>query len=377
MNKKLMTLTKYPMIVVFFAICVLMLAGYLLRTQDDYSEMENRYLQMRPDITLSALADGSFMDTFEVYTNEQIPLRNLFVRAKAVLVWATGASENDGIAKGRDSYLFDKVTGINDGLYRNISAIENFADDLDREIYVAIAPTSTWINEALLPAGMPVLDERSCAAALSGKLSGHKNVHVIDLYEALSGHEDEQLFYRTDHHWTTKGAGYAYEKIADSMGLTAYDIGRYKKHEVEGFRGTHYAKYKGIGIINDTIEYFDVPVDSLVLENRTVHNLFDEEKIRGFDKYGGFMYGNDACAKVLAEKGAGRDLVIFKDSYANCLIPYLVMNYDNIMVIDLRYFGGNIGDVLDENSAADVLLMYNWSFVNDDNHFYKLRRVDG
>lgn len=365
------------MVFAFFAICFLLLGGYIFRTQDDFSQMENRFLQKRPAVTLPALLDGSFMDAFEVYTNEQIPLRGMFVKCKAAAVAATLSTENDGIAKGADAYLFDKVTAVDDKCYRNIAAIENFAKDSGRDVYVAIAPTSTWINEALLPAGMPVLDEKALSEALSARLDGIDYAHVIDLYDVLCEHSDEQLYYRTDHHWTTKGAGYAYERIARAMGLEVRDINRYEKHVANDFLGTHYAKYKGMGIRPDSIEYYDVPIDELDLEKRTVYNLFDEEKLSGFDKYGGFMYGNDGCCKVVANKGEGRELLIFKDSYANCLIPYLVMNYDSITVVDLRYFGGSVQELLDKNSKNDVLLLYNWTFVNDDNHFYKLGRVDG
>ena len=85
-----------------------------------------------------------------------------------------------------------------------------------------------------------------------------------------------------------------------------------------------------------------------------------------------FVLSVFAGFEVHADKGTGRRLVILKDSYANCLIPYLVMNYDKITVIDLRYFGGSVSDELASDEQADVLLMYNWTFVNDDNHFYKL-----
>ena len=156
------------------------------------------------------------------------------------------------------------------------------------------------------------------------------------------------------------------------MGLEAQDITRYEKHEADDFRGTHYAKYKGMFVRPDTIEYYDVPIDELVFEDRCEYDLVDKEKLKGFDKYGAFMYGNDGRYEVLADKGAGRDLIVLKDSYANCLIPYLVMNYDKITVIDLRYFGGSVSDELAADPGADVLLMYNWTFINDDNHFYKL-----
>jgi hypothetical protein len=230
------------------------------------------------------------------------------------------------------------------------------------------------VNADKLPKGMPVLDEASCSNELTQALKDISNAHMIHLYDALKAHKDEQLFYRTDHHWTTKGAGYAYEEIARNMGLEAMDIGRYEKHEAGDFRGTHYAKYKGAFVTPDSIEYYDVPIDALELEKQTVDSLIDESKLSGYDKYAAFMYGNDGKYTVRAEKGAGRSLIILKDSYANCLIPYLVMNYDTITVMDLRYFGGSVKEALDAEPDADVLLLYNWTFMNDDNHFYKLTK---
>ena len=363
---------EYPLVAIFFAVCVCMLGGYLVLPEKDFSDMENRFLQKRPNVSASGLLDGSFMDSFETYTNEQIPLRNMFVKCKAVIVQMTGSSENDGIAKGDDSYLFDKVPAVTDRMHKNISSIRNFAKDAGRDVYIAIAPTSVWVNADKLPTGMPVLDEASCSNELTLALADIPNAHMINLYDVLSAHKDEQLFYRTDHHWTTLGAGYAYEEISRCIGIDAGDITQYEKHVANDFRGTHYAKYKGAFVVPDTIEYYDVPIDGLELEDRTVNNLIDDSKLSGYDKYAAFMYGNDGKYTVRADKGAGRDLIILKDSYANCLIPYLVMNYDTVTVMDLRYFGGSVREELDRSPGADVLLLYNWTFANDDNHFYKL-----
>lgn len=372
MKSELKRITKYPIVAIFALVCICMLAGYIVLPQNDFSDMENRFLQKRPELTSASLADGSFMETFETYTNEQIPLRNVFVKCKAVFVWLTGSSENDGIAKGDGGYLFDKVAATSDKAAKNIAAIKNFAASSDRDIYIAIAPTSTWINADKLPKGMPVLDEVSLSNELTLALSNIPSAHMIYLYDTLNKHKNEQIFYRTDHHWTTLGAGYAYEEIASAMGFEAKDITQYEKHVADDFLGTHYAKYKGVFVEPDKLEYYDVPIKALELEGRMVDNLIDEEKLKGYDKYAAFMYGNDGRYVVNADKGLGRDLFILKDSYANCLIPYLTMDYDTITVMDLRYFGGKVADELAADPDADVLLLYNWTFVNEDNHFFKL-----
>ena len=372
MKKLLKDITEYPIVFIFFAICAGFLAGYIAAGDNDYSQMENRYLQKRPHLSADGLFSGTFMESFETYTNEQVPFRTLLVRCKAALVQMSGSSENDGIAKGEDAYLFDKTLATSDKLSGNIGAISTFVSEANRDIYIAVAPTSTWLNEDKLPAGMPVLDEHTCTEELTDALGQLENAHITDLYEALLPHKDEQLYYRCDHHWTTAAAGYAYGAIITSMGYEPGDITKYTKHVADDFRGTHFAKYKGLFTVADCMEYYDVPVDELVLPDGVKYDLVDTDKLSGFDKYGAFMYGNFGKCRIKADKGSGRNLIIFKDSYANCLIPYLVMNYDNITVIDLRYFGEGVGDVLAEDAEADVLLMYNWSFINEDNHFYKL-----
>ena len=374
---KIKNFINYPLTICFFAVCIMVFLGYLLMGDTQFSDMENRYLALRPSISLQALSDGSFMQNFENYCNEQVPGRNLLVKAKAGISQLMFMCENDGVAKGSDGYLFEKVTGESPQASKNISAITNFAKtagERDRDVFIAVAPTSVWINENRLPKGMPVLDEKSLSEKLSESIEKTDfvdKVHVIDLYTPLSEHKNEDLYYRTDHHWTTPGAGYAYEAIMREMGEKPGDISAYDRNTRSDFYGTAYAKYKGVGVNPDSIEYYDVPIEELRLEKRTVYNLYDLDKLDTYDKYAMFMYGNDGCYEVLSGNEGGK-IIVLKDSYANCLIPYLTMNFNDIIVVDLRYFGGSVQEMLDSNPDAEILLLYNWSFVNDDNHFYKL-----
>ena len=384
-NKKIFSkLIEYPLVSIFFALIIGFFAAYLIKPDSQFSEMENRTLMGRPQFSMSRLLDGTFMTDFETYCNEQIPFRNAFVRGKAVLEQAKFSSENDGIAKGGDGYLFDKTLGCGTHLSQNISAITNFAKEAsakNREVFITVAPTSVWINEDKLPCGMPVLDEELCSDLLDKSLAASDisaDIHNVKLYDELMQHHDEALYYKTDHHWTTKAAGYAYAKIMEEMGLEPQNIEAFEMHEVGDFYGTSYAKYKGVGIGPDTITYYDVPIEELKLEKGSVNTLYDCDKFDTYDKYAAFMYGNDGFYEVKTgahsaeNRENGADLIILKDSYANCLIPYLAMNFNDIMVVDLRYFGGSLSQIIDDNANAKILLMYNWSFVNEDNHFYKL-----
>ena len=101
--------------------------------------------------------------------------------------------------------------------------------------------------------------------------------------------------------------------------------------------------------------------------------LYDLEKLEIYDKYAMFLRGNDEICEIRANNaGNGRHLVVFKDSYANCLIPFLTYQYDTITIVDLRYYNKSVSELLSGDENAEILLLYNFSFLNEDNHFYRL-----
>jgi len=367
------SILKYPLLICIAIIMVLTLAGYIFLPQTGFSQLENRYLEQRPRLTFEGLKDGSFMSSFEIYSSEQIPLRTFLVKAKSFAQLLLLKCENDGVAKGKDGYLFDKTLATNPQFEKNISIIEKFIWDLGRNVTVAIAPTSTEVNSRRLPAGMPVLDEESMNEYVLNELSSCDNAKVIDVFESLEDYSSEELFYRTDHHWKTMTAYYAYCDICKEFDTEPVDIMQLNKNTADDFYGTFYAKYKGIGVKADTIEYFDVPIISYEIADGTYDSLYDLEKLNTYDKYAMFMRGNFGEATVKCENGnEGKSLIVFKDSYANCLIPFFAMNYDTIKIVDLRYFAGSVAELLGENEDADILMLYNYSFISEDNHFYKL-----
>ena len=374
-KRTLKNITKYPLIILFTLSVLVMFAGFIAGESAKFSELENRTLAQLPKVSLANIMNGSFMGDFEKYTEDQLPLRNKLIKVKSVCEELLFKCENNGIIRGKDGYLFEKAVKVNPQLHKNISAIDNFAKALNRTVYVAIAPNSNCVYEDKLPVGAPVLDEKMAEEELVKALDDNDNAVVIDLYKAVvnGDYESEYLYYRTDHHWTTVGAYKAYVELAKVMGFDAIEIDAYGLNSVDDFYGTYYAKYKGTGIRPDEITYSDIPVISYMADDKLYNNLLDMDKLCEYDKYGMFMYGNPGKAVI---KGAGsnngRKLVVLKDSYANSVLPYLAASYDEIEVLDLRYLGESVQSIIRSSNEADILLLYNWSFVNDDNHFYKM-----
>ncbi len=368
---------KYKLTVICALFSVLMLLGYLIKQDTEFSELENRYLASRPELTFKGLADGSFEESFETYTAEQLPFRNGFIRLKSLIERAELKKENNGIILGENGQLFEKLLAYNRNLQRNEDIVYSFIEKTDRRIYFGIIPNSFEIQRDRLPRGVPNVSEKAAIDDFCRRLSTLKNCEVVDIYDALSQSRGEQIYYHTDHHWTTEGAALAYVKLCGALGLEPVDIRELKRNSVENFYGTYYAKYKGIGIKPDRIDYYETPSLSYVnlSEGNEPDGLYDMAKADTYDKYGLFMYGNPGEALIEIPEGhTGKSLILLKDSYSNCLIPFLTYNYDRIRILDLRYFGGSLAELLDNDKEADVLLLYNFMHFSEDSNFYRLMR---
>lgn len=368
-----------PTLLIVSLCLVVMLVVYITKPETTFSDMENRYLTGMPSIKWSALADGSFMNEFETYTEEQIPLRNQLIKLKAISEKILLKTENDSIVAGKDGHLFEKLPDYSPQLKKNEQFVTMFAMNADREINIAIVPNSFEILKDYMPVGIPNVSEKSAIDDFYDAVRKLENVNTIDVYSALENEAGSGLYYKTDHHWTTDGAYIGYKQICKEMNtmnqpLVPIDLNDLQKKQIPDFYGTYYAKYKGTGITSDTIDYYDIPIVSMKLPKQTVDSLYDLGKTETYDKYAMFMYGNEGLTTVEADnsEGLGRELILFKDSYSNCLIPFMTYNYDKIYVVDLRYFGGKTDELLDEHKEADILMIYNFLHFNEDNHFFKL-----
>lgn len=368
MKERIISLTKYPLIMITTLIIATFFVGYLACPQKEKSEWENRYLGQRPEIKLQNLVDGSFMKDFENYTNDQILFRDGFIKIKAVSEGTLFRNVNNGIVRANDGQLFTEDLSNGSVFKKNGEAIIKFIKDTDRNVKVAIAPNASCILKDGVPTGMPVINQGELIDGLNSKISLLDNAYVVDLRKALMGHEDEYIYYRTDHHWTTLGAYLAYEAISEKP----VSIDTLKLNEISDFYGTLYAKYKGINVEGDTIQYADIDIESALFGDVETNTLYDLSKADVFDKYATFLYGNFGFSEINTKTESDRTLLIFKDSYANCLIPFLTFDYGNIKIVDLRYYGDSVKDLLKKDSSADILLLYNFDFMNEDNHFYKL-----
>lgn len=198
----------------------------------------------------------------------------------------------------------------------------------------------------------------------------------VDIQKALQKQQDKSIYYHTDHHWTTLGAYYAYEAIAKSMKLDMSKVPELKPYAVTGdFNGTLAATSGYEGGFREPIYIYsaekikDNPqvVVNYVEEQKKTATLYDSSKLKERDKYAVFLGGNYPMIDIRTTADSTDRLLLMKDSYANCLIPFLIPHYREIIVIDPRYYAGNIHRVMKENKVDSVLFLYNGNTFVEDN----------
>lgn len=243
----------------------------------------------------------------------------------------------------------------------------------DVNVYCMVIPTSC---EFYSPA--------SVAAYCGSELDNINHVYgclqndvvSVDAYTPLSTHKNEDIYLRTDHHWAPLGAYYAAQAFAQAAGVPFEDISQYEQRVVHDYVGTMYG-YTGDIVLKNNPEDFVYYVPKNVDYTTTYYDyILKDGKIVGaaepyeanfFIKYGDgngmayctFMGGDAKVVKVSSDAGTGRKLAIFKDSYGNALPGYLMGSFDEIYVIDMRYFTHNAVDFLTENGVTDVLFANN------------------
>lgn len=352
----------------FFLFCLLVgVIACLLTPDRETSSAENRKLAQRPAFSWEALKDGKYFSAWESYTADQFPLRDGWITLDFRASRLMGARQAGGVYLCKDNYLMEPpATPNEEALGRNLQAINDFAGRHgDLRINMAVVPNAAYVLRDKLPANAPVRDQMKDLQEMAAQLQG---VSFIDVTPGLAGHADEPIFYRTDHHWTSLGAYYAFLEAAPGLGLenppTAFDVLPVSTN----FEGTLSSR-SGCHTVADVIELY-VPQGDVQyyvsIDNQRMATMYDKTKLEGRDQYAVFLGGNSPRVDVTTTGETGRNLLVFRDSYANCFLQFLIPCYDRITLLDPRYYYGDADSVISQGKITDVLFLYNANTFFED-----------
>lgn len=342
-----------------------------------FSYNENRELTQQPKLSVETLLNGSYMKDVEVYVNDQIAFRDMFVKLSTNVKLMLGQKEVNNVYICED-YLIEKFEKSKlDGklLEQNLRYIEEFMTKYDNS-YISIIPTSTEILGYKLSRYTENINQKETIERI---VQGKNN---IDIYSKLLEHNREDIYYRTDHHWTSLGAYYAYVSICEKLGLSTIDLEDFNVEVIDNeFSGTIQSKVN-LDFGYDTLYRYTVKglqpkYQRVVDENfKEVSNtLYDESKLETKEKYAVYIGGNSAITRIYSEnikEDKGR-LLLIKDSYSHSLVPFLTNHYSEIVLIDLRYFNMSLNQFLqEENEINDILLIWNLANFVENRTLIKL-----
>lgn len=369
MKEKLKELKQYPLLVLFFLFIFCFMIADGLWPKRAESDLERRDLAQFPKFSFSSLVKNEWTAKYGEYTKDQVIGRDSWLKAQSLCESLLFRKEEIGGAMiGKNDALFTKMFALTPTeeklLQKNTTLVQQFIEKFPGQVTFLLAPSSSVINAEELPANTPMLDEN---ARLDTIFSTVGEANSLDLREPFTAAKDDvQLYYDTDHHWTSYGAYLAYQQFCQMRGLIPMEVSESDYTTVPGFYGTTYSKALYWKSKPDTIAYLDLPNAMTVwnvsptfelTENFTA-TMYDKSKLETGDKYAMFLYGNNGYSTIEGD-GEGSILVV-KDSYANSFIPYLTANYARIGVIDPRGFGLSVADFAQQEGYDEVLLLFNF-----------------
>ena len=362
-------------ILVFCAVILFPGLAVWLTPDREFSENENRYLQKLPVPNADTVQSGDFGDEVEDYLSDQFWLRDRWTALRSRVKMLLGNKDIGGVYLCRDGYYIEKVTqnDLDEGrLRKNLQTVREFFDrcvelglEADDLTFLPV-PTPGYILKDKLPRYAVLFDEDAVFAEMGAAMDGYRLVDLREPFAAACA--DEQLYYRTDHHWTTMGAYLAYDCIMQGNG--AYE-GELQKVS-NSFLGTTYSKTLDSAAVPD--EVYIAPVsDSLAVtaDGKNIE-VYDMSKLDTKDKYTVFFGGNRAMMLIKGGAQNGKTLLVIKDSFANSLVPFLTADYENILMLDLRYFNGSVKNLVSSSGVTDIMFVGEMSNVAKDENLFKL-----
>ncbi len=370
---------QWAVLVSFLFLVYLFAVASLLKPDTAFSEEENRDLAHMPKISLSNILDGTFEKEYETYLSDQFVFRNGWIGVKTSVERAMGKQEVNDIYFAKDGCLIEKHSGVfaTEQAEENLAMLARFVTEQQQRIgadrvKAMIAPNTLVVYEEKLP---PFVDGSAQRAYLQKVKDTLPEGTFVDLLPTFAEHAGEYVYYRTDHHWTTRGAWYAYCAWADAMGLSHPGWDGYQRETLsDAFFGTVAAKVN-VDVGADTIEAWHPLAQSpyvAMWDGQEHDTLYDRSFLEKRNKYGVFFGGNWGLERIRAQVGNGRRLLVVKDSYANCFAPFAIQDFEEIALIDLRYFHESLREYMEQGQFTDILFLYNAAGFAEDVSLSKL-----
>lgn len=355
------------LLVIFIAFVFSAPAALVFLPKAEVSVNEKRTLASVPEVSVKNILNGSFESDTETYLTDHFPLRDGLTAINSYISLYTGRNGVNGIYKGRDGYLIDApVKEERKKTDKNIEAMMDFTEKSGIPSTLMIVPSKGYIMSDKLPENHMEYRDGEIIDYI------HKKTEAVIGYVDVEGlflkdKDEVQLYYKTDHHWTENGAYNAYVEYCREIGYEP--LWEFDKSVYEGFYGTSYSKSALWGEPSDAIELWDYPYDvtmNIDGEENVSSRMFFMRHLSAPDKYPVYLDGNHAKTEIINNGNPdGERLLVIKDSFAQCMVPFLANHYSEVDMIDLRYYLEPVSELAAEKQYDRILFLFGISSITE------------
>lgn len=347
---------------VLLGLCLLLGMGLfaLLWPQPEFIDAERRYRASTP--SAPSLTDWKTDQETESFLADRVPLRNVLVAADSLAEVATARRTELEAWPVAGVFLEKPVTDPEGKVSRRLQQFEALAEKIGAE----------W--QLIVPRSHGYLLRKKMNGLLRNLYDQESRIYDILASDSRfldvlpDGTEADEVYYRTDHHWTLQGAWRAYAACCRADGLPVYGLEAFRQSSFPGFFGTTKSRSGLPAFRGDTLECAE-PMDSVTVtaDGETFDHLIFPNRAETYDGYAVYLDGNHGMTEILNPAAPGGTLLVFKDSFANCLLPLLSADYRRIVAVDARYYTGNFSQAAEAAGEVDkVLFVYSLdSLIND------------
>lgn len=409
-------------IAVIFGVMIFFFLGALLFAKPETSAVEKRDLARMPKFSVISLMKGKLTRDIETFYADTFPLRDQFVSLSAVLkeqqgirmddvriVDNTGGEAQDvptqpgdtasseeaapetqdpsasqsGDAPDPDASQNETAGPVSNGMfvYKGMAMSLFGGNDQMANWYAQVLNTyqnelpGVQVYDMIIPTAIEfyVPDKyRDLTASQKRTMNViydalDSKVKKVDALSELEKHTDEYLYFRTDHHWTARGAYYAYKAFCEQAGFTPIHLEDCEAKRLDNFIGTMYAQTQDSTLLQnpDYVEYFIFPQAyqaQLFVRNSPYYGMpcsLWAEYAQSPNSYSVFLAGDYPLIQIKTDLHNGRKIMMVKESFGNAFAPYLINHYEEVYIVDQRYFQLAAVDFIKEHGINELLFANN------------------
>ena len=351
-------------------VVALLTALFFIVPDKELSQKENRTLSQVPNFNVQSLISGGYTAKLAEYISDQFPLRDTFVAVKAYSELCQGKRENNGVIYGKGGVLIARDTEFDNRTKENVQIIKEFETATKTSVCLGVLPRSIDVFSELLPKSYSTSCERELWQEYYNA-TAQNGLNAPDLYDALC---KQNNYYHTDHHYNIYGAYQTYSILGNSLGYEPKNIELFNDEKIaDDFCGTSMRASGFYLAAKDEMHLlrYDGDTDYKIVADQKEIELYDFSALDTTDKYAVFLGGNHARVDITAGEGRQK-LLIIRDSFADSLAPFLALHYD-LTLIDLRYFNGNVQQLVKDEGINSVLILESMSEFSTTKNLSYLR----